>query len=169
MKPARSYSPSVYSPGISAVSPPISAQPFCRQPRAIPRHHRRRHVRIQLPHREVIQKEQRRRPLHRDVVHAVVHQVFADRVVPPRQERHLQLRAHAVGGAHQHRLAIPRQLVHRAEAPDLGQHSGRKRLPRKLLDGGNGAVGLVDIHARVAVANWFLVRQIPVYGVECRP
>ncbi|CFN79844.1 Uncharacterised protein [Bordetella pertussis] len=35
-KPARSYSPSGYIPGISAVSPPISAQPASSQPRAIP-------------------------------------------------------------------------------------------------------------------------------------
>jgi len=35
-KPARSYSPSGYMPGISAVSPPISAQPASSQPRAMP-------------------------------------------------------------------------------------------------------------------------------------
>ncbi len=36
MKPARSYSPRAYMPGISAVSPPMSAQPFLLQPRATP-------------------------------------------------------------------------------------------------------------------------------------
>ena len=35
-KPARSYSPSGYMPGISAVSPPIRAQPLSSQPRAMP-------------------------------------------------------------------------------------------------------------------------------------
>ena len=35
-KPARSYSPGGYMPGISAVSPPISAQPESSQPRAMP-------------------------------------------------------------------------------------------------------------------------------------
>jgi hypothetical protein len=35
-KPARSYSPSGYMPGISAVSPPISAQPASSQPLAMP-------------------------------------------------------------------------------------------------------------------------------------
>ena len=156
----------MYSPGISAVSPPISAQPFCWQPRAIPLTTCGRHVRIQLSHREVVQEEQRRRALHRDVVHAVIHQVFAHGAVPPGQERHFQLGAHAVRGTHQHGFAITRQLVHRSEAADFGQHAGRKRLPRKFLDRGNGAVGLVDIHARVAVANWFSSGQIPVYGVE---
>src|ERR1035437_5662001 len=70
---------------------------------------------------------------------------------------------------HQPRLAIPRQFVHRAEAADLGQHPRRKRLARKLLDGGDGAIGLVDIHARVAVANWCFSGQIPVYGVASQP
>src|ERR1017187_9891742 len=95
MKPARSYSPSAYSPGISAVSPPISAHPFFLHPRA-----------------------------------------------------------------------IPRQLVHGPETADLGQHPGGKRLPRELLNGGDGAIGLVDVHARIAVANWFFGGQIPVYGVR---
>ena len=35
-KPARSYSPAGYMLGISAVSPPISAQPASSQPRATP-------------------------------------------------------------------------------------------------------------------------------------
>ena len=35
-KPARSYSPAAYMPGISAVSPPISAQFACSQPVAMP-------------------------------------------------------------------------------------------------------------------------------------
>ena len=35
-KPARSYSPAGYMLGISAVSPPISAQPACSQPWAMP-------------------------------------------------------------------------------------------------------------------------------------
>ena len=35
-KPAKSYSPAGYMPGISAVSPPTKAQPDCSQPSAIP-------------------------------------------------------------------------------------------------------------------------------------
>ena len=36
VKPAMSYSPSAYMPGISAVSPPTSAHPAWRQPSATP-------------------------------------------------------------------------------------------------------------------------------------
>ena len=36
VKPARSYSPGGYMSGISAVSPPISAQPAISQPLAMP-------------------------------------------------------------------------------------------------------------------------------------
>ena len=111
----------------------------------------------QLPDREIIEEEQRHRALHGDVVDAVVHQVFADRVVPAGEEGDLQLGADAVGGADQHRLAESGELVARAEAADVGQHACVNVCARKLLDGGDGAVGLVDIDAGVAVRNGFLV------------
>jgi hypothetical protein len=55
--------------------------------------------------REVIQKEQRHCSLHEDVVHAVIHEVGTDGVVPIGEKRQLQLRAHAVGAGHEHGLA----------------------------------------------------------------
>ena len=80
IKPARSYS-RAYMPGISAVSPPMSAHPL---PAAAgdPRNHRRGDVGIQLSHREVIQEEERQRALHRDIVDTMIDQVLAHRVVP---------------------------------------------------------------------------------------
>ena len=54
---------------------------------------------------EVIQEEERNGALHRDIVDAVIHQVFAHRVVPARGKRDLQLGADAVGRADQHRFA----------------------------------------------------------------
>ena len=166
MKPARSYSAAGIQPRhLRRLAADQRAAVLLAAARD-PAHHLRRHLRIQFSHREVVQEKQRHGALHRDVVDAVVHQVFAHRAVPAGQERHLQLGADAVGGTHQHRLAITRQLVHRSEAADFGQDAGGERLPREFLDGGNGAIGLVDIHARVAVANWFFSGQIPVYGVE---
>ena len=61
--------------------------------------------RRQAPGREVVEEEERRGALHEDVVDAVVDEIVADGVVPVRQERHLQLRADAVGARHQHRFA----------------------------------------------------------------
>ncbi len=113
MKPARSYSPSAYMPGISAVSPPISAQPLLRQPRAIPSTTSAATSGVQLADRKVVEEEQRPGALHGDVVDAVVHQVLADRGVPSRHERDFELGAHAVRRTDQHRLLVARQLVTR--------------------------------------------------------
>src|SRR5262245_40787445 len=55
--------------------------------------------------REVVEKEQRPRALHEDVIHAVIHQIGADRIVAVAEERHLQLRADAVGAGYEHRFA----------------------------------------------------------------
>ena len=74
----------------------------------------------------------------------------------------LELGAHAVGRTHQDGLAKPGELVGCAEAPDVGEHAARERLARELLDGRDGAVAFIDIHARVAVTNLFLGRQISV-------
>ncbi len=115
-------------PGISAVSPPISAQPFSLQPRARPSTIWPRHIGVELAGGEVIQEEQRRGALHGDVVHAVVHQVLAHRVVAAGLNGDLQLGAHAVGRRHQHRLLPAAQTVAGAESADLGQDSARERV-----------------------------------------
>jgi len=63
-KPARSYSPTGYMPGISAVSPPISAQPglFAAEGDALDDFGGGLH--IQLAAGEIIEEEQRLRTLH---------------------------------------------------------------------------------------------------------
>ena len=52
---------------------------------------------VELTHCEIIEEEQRHGALHRDVVHAVVHQILAYRGMPTRQERQFQFCADAVG------------------------------------------------------------------------
>ena len=58
-KPARSYSPSAYMPGSSAVSPPSSAQPACLQPSAMPAITCLADVDVELAGGEVVEEEQR--------------------------------------------------------------------------------------------------------------
>ena len=65
-----------------------------------------RHIGRQAAGREVIEKEERLGALNEDVVDAVVDEIGADRIVPVGHERDAQLRAHAVGARHEHRLAI---------------------------------------------------------------
>ena len=100
----------------------------------------------QAPRREVIQEEERRRTLHEDVVHAVVHEIRTDRVVPVRQKRDLQLRADTVGARHQHRFAKAHagEAEQPSEGADLRQHARRERAAGKALDAADGFVAGVD-------------------------
>ena len=156
--PARSYSPSGYMPGISAVSPPISAQPLRLASPRNPGDHLRRHTGVEFSHREIVEKEKRLRALYRDVVHAVVDQVLADRVVASGGERDLQLGADAIDGTHQHRLAHFRQRETAAERADVGKNAFGKRGARHLADLADRAVGFIDIDAGVLVGNGFCQR-----------
>ena len=80
--PARSYSPATKARGCSAVSPPISAQPACSQPAAMPLMTALATADVELLADVVVEKEQRLGALHQDVVDAHRDQVDADRVVP---------------------------------------------------------------------------------------
>ena len=88
-KPARSYSPSGYMPGISAVSPPISAHPDSSQPLAMPPTTDAAVSTDSLP-QAVVQEEQRLGALHQDVVDAHGDQVDAHGVVTVPLERQAQ-------------------------------------------------------------------------------
>jgi hypothetical protein len=66
----------------------------------------RENMRLQLARAEIIEKEQRFRAEHGDVVDAMVHEVGADGVVPVHHEGDFQLRADAVHRRHEDRLTI---------------------------------------------------------------
>ena len=151
-KPARSYSPAAYMPGISAVSPPISAQPACSQPAAMPLITAAATSTSSLPHGEVVEEEQRLGALHEDVVDAHRDEVDADRVVAVERERELELGADAVGAGDEHRLAVAlADLDQRAEAADAGEHLGAQRALGERLDALDQRVAGVDVDAGVAI------------------
>ncbi len=91
-------------PGISAVSPPISAQPACRQPSAMPPTIDAPSSGIELAGGEVVEEEQRLGALHDDVVDAHGDQVDADRIELPGFDGDLELRTDAVIGGHENRV-----------------------------------------------------------------
>ena len=108
-----------------------------------------RDIRRQPAGREVIEKEQRRRALHEDVVDAVIDEIGADRAVLVRHERDLELGADAVGARHEHRL-LERggvELEQAAERSDVRQHAGRERGFREPLDAADGFVARIDVDA----------------------
>ena len=93
-------------PGISAVSPPISAQPGLPAAFSDSRHDGRRCLRGQTAGREVIQEKQRFCPLNHQVIHAHRHQIDSDGIVLVRIDCYFQLGADAVRRCDQHRIIV---------------------------------------------------------------
>ena len=60
--------------------------------------------------REVIEEKERLRALYRDIVHAVIDQIFADGVVTAGHEGELQFRTNAIGRTDQNRIAPALQV-----------------------------------------------------------
>ena len=110
------------------------------------------HVPLQVARGEIVQEEERPGPLHQDVVHAMVDEAAAHRVVPLRGERHLQLGAHAVGARYEDRVRHPGgNGVEAAERPESGQGVSVAGSLQKGGQGTLGAVGRVQIDAGVLV------------------
>ena len=92
-------------PGISAVSPPIRAQPACLQPSAMPAITSRAAVHVELSRRVVVEEEQRLGALHDEVVHRHGDEIDADTMVTACLDGDAQLGADPVVRGHQHRVA----------------------------------------------------------------
>ncbi len=122
--------------------------------------HLLRDVLVQHPGREVVQEEERPRALHQDVVHAVVHQALAHRVVPIRRERDLELGAHPVGARHQHRgVHAGRNGVQAPEGAQLGQGVLVASRRDQRLQAFLRALGHLEIDAGIPVTQ--TVRHVP--------
>ena len=118
-------------PGISAVSPPISAQPAMRQPSAMPGDDPLGDAVVELAGGEIVEEEQRLGALDDEVVGAHRDEVDADRVVPVVVDRELELGADAVVGGDQQRVGIAGRLgiEEPAEAADLGVRARARASP----------------------------------------
>ena len=160
MQPARSYSPLRYIPGICAVSPPISAQPAARQALREAANELVEHARLQFFAADVIEKKKRPRAEHRDVVHAMIHEIGADGVVFVQRESDFQFRPDAVDARDQHRLAHSEKFgaEQSAEAADFPEHLRAVRLPDERLDPALQPVAKIDIDAGARVGFFHLVR-----------
>ncbi len=95
---------------------------------------RRGIVHVQLGARVVIEKEQRFRALHHDVVDAHRHQVLADAAERSRVDGDFKLRADAVCGGHQHRIGETGSLQIEQSA-ETAQIRIRAGAPRRLRSG----------------------------------
>src|SRR3989449_802741 len=99
------------------------------------------------------EERERPRPVDEDVVHAVVHEVLAHRVVDAGARGDQHLGADAVGGEHEDRaLVARRQPDHPAERAQRAQRELRARPPDELRDAALRLVGRVEMDARRGVA-----------------
>ena len=130
----------------------MSAQPFSAQPARDPLHDVGHDLRIDDAARDVIEEEERLGALDEDVVHAVVHEILADRVVLLREKGDLELRPDAVDARNEHGALEPsRHLEEAAEISDLRKHFLPPRPPRQRGDLLLRPVRGVDIDARFLV------------------
>ena len=115
-------------PGISAVSPPTSAQPASRQPSAMPSITAAAASTSRLAGGEIVEEEQRLGALADEVVDAHGDEVDADGVVLAGVDGELELGADAVGGGDQHRVGVARRLEveERAEAAEARDDAGAR-------------------------------------------
>ena len=160
-------------PGISAVSPPISAQPACRQPSAMPSTIAAPMSGVELAGGEIVEEEQRLGALDDE---SLTH--MATRSMPmvsctPGLDGDLQLGADAVGGRDQHRVveAGGLEVEQPAEAADLGVGARPARRAHQRLDRLDQGVAGVDVDAGLGVGQpvvliWLAHRHGPFSGLQ---
>ena len=154
-------------PGISAVSPPMSAQPAVAQPSAIPSMIRGGHVDIELAGREVVEEEERLGPLADKIVDAHRDEVDADGVDDAGVDRDAKLGADTVGRGDEDRIAVARglEVEERAEPAEPAHDARPQGAPRGGLDPLDQRVAGVDIDARVGIGEARLLG----HGTSVRP
>ena len=141
--------------GISAVSPPISAQPAISQPLAMPPTTATVVSHVQLAGGEIIEEEQRFGALHQHVVDAHGDQIDADGVVAVQLLGELQFGADAVGARDQHRLfVLAGQIEQRAEAAERRPALPGGSCAEQRLDAFDDFIAGIDIDPRIAVGQW---------------
>ena len=106
-----------------------------------------------MPKGHIIQENQRFGALREHIVHAHCHGIYAYGVVLIHGESDLELGAHAVGAAHQHRFLHPqgREVEHPPEGADVSHrtHAGSRR--NVLFDSSYYLVSGLQIHAGIFV------------------
>ncbi len=104
---------------------------------------------------EVIEKEERLRALHGDVIDAVVYQVLTDSVMNAELEGDLELGADAIGARDEHGIFIALEIgrEERAEAADAAEHATGEGLLRERLDTLLGLIAARDIDAGIGIGD----------------
>ena len=102
---------------------------------------------------EIVEKEQRLGALDDQIVDAHGHKIDADRIVQPGIDGNLQLRANAVIGRNQDRIAKAGRLQVKQPAKPA-EISVRPRPPRRLhqrFDGSHQRIARIDVDPRISI------------------
>src|SRR5574337_475750 len=98
--------------------------------------------------RYIVQERERPRAVDQDVVHTVVDQILAHRVVAAGVEGHEHLGAHAIGAHDEHRvLHVGWDAHHPPEAPDCSERERGPGPGYQRTDPGLGLVRADQVHA----------------------
>src|SRR5689334_19460960 len=105
-------------------------------------------VRLQFSGAEIIEKKQRLRAQHGDVIDAMIYQVLADGIVPIHGESDFQLRPDPIDARNQHRLFVTARIQREqsAKPPYLAQHLAPMRGSKQLRQRGLDLVSKINIH-----------------------
>ena len=107
----------------------------------------------QVGRRQVVEEEERLGADGDHVVHVVVHDIAAGGLEAAQGGLQQHLRADAVGGGDEYRVAeAVAQVEEAGEAAEAAEHLGARRAPRDVGVAPDGRVGGVDIHAGIGVA-----------------
>ena len=102
---------------------------------------------------DIVEEHQGLGTLRQHVVDAHGHGIDADRVVLVHLERQLELRAHAVGTAHQHRLlhVQRREVEHASECTDIAHHAQARGRCHVFLDAPHHFVSSLEVHTGLLI------------------
>src|SRR4051794_40602147 len=89
----------------------------------------------------------------------MIDEIFTDRVVSASGEGDFQFGTDAVSRADEDRLAPSFQRKSGAKAADRGENGWSECFCGMFLDEGNSAVGLIDVHTRVAITSLLCQRD----------
>ena len=114
-----------------------------------PLNHSRRHIGRKPAGRQIIEKEKRFGTLRQDVVHAVVHEIDAHRVMLAGEKGHAELRAHPIRARDQNRITILRHVEPEqpSKGSDLRQDTPRESTLGQVSDPAHHFVTRIDVDA----------------------
>jgi hypothetical protein len=122
---------------------------------------------IELARSQIVHKKERGGALDGDVVHAMIHQVAANRMMNVHLEGDFQFGAYAVDTGYKDRVFVLKRYREKAaKAADFAEHVLVESFVSQILDALFRTVSAGYVHARVGVGNGRICRWFLGHGAE---